>query len=132
MKTKKTCPYCSGNPTPHYINWYFDTINILFERLQIGIFLNPLARFLARFENDISLFLIGFFRLLGIVSLGTTPQKTTLGRAKALWDEADKRGFEMREVRLLDKNTDTYIIRRHIPGKRSKEISIFSGIPRPK
>lgn len=38
----------------------------------------------------------------------------------------------MREVRVLDRSVDTYIVRKPIPGKTSKKIMLFSGIPRPK
>lgn len=112
MFQKKPCPHCGNNPTPHYINWYFDTLNIIFERLQIGFLGNPLSRFLARYEDGAMLFIVGFLRLLGIVSLEKTPHKNTLSRARVLWEDADKRGLEMREVRLLGRSVDTYIVRK--------------------
>lgn len=113
------------------MNWYFDSLNILFEKIQIGIFTNPLARFMSRFEDDIALFFIGLGRLFGVISLGKTAGKNTLSRAKVLWEEADKRGLEMREVRVFDRSVDTYIVRKPIPGKSYKKIILFSGLPRP-
>jgi len=55
-----------------------------------------------------------------------------MGRAKVLWEEAEKRGLEMREVRIFTRNTDMYVVRKSIPGTRKKEIMTFSGVPRPK
>lgn len=132
MFKKHRCPYCGNNPIPHYLNWYFDSINILFEKLQIGIWTNPLTKLMTRFEDDFTLFAIGFLRLLGIIHLGKKPSKYTLSRAKVLWEEAEKRGLEMREVKIFDRSVDTYIVRKLIPGTRKKKIMIFSGIPRPK
>lgn len=63
---------------------------------------------------------------------GQKPGETTLSRAKVLWEEAEKRGLEMREVRVFEKSVDTYIVRKPIPGTRKKKIMIFTGLPRPK
>lgn len=131
MFKKHKCPYCGNNPVPHYLNWYFDSLNILFEKIQIGILANPLSRWASQWEDDISLFLIGLGRLFGMIHLGQKPGKTTLSRAKVLWEEAEKRGLEMREVRVIDRAVDTYIVRKPIPGTRKKKIIIFSGLPRP-
>lgn len=131
MFKKHKCPYCGNNPVPHYLNWYFDSLNILFEKIQIGILANPLSRWARQWEDDVSLFLIGLGRLLGMIHLGKKPGKTTLSRAKVLWEEAEKRGLEMREVRVIDRAVDTYIVRKPIPGTRKKKIILFSGLPRP-
>ncbi len=132
MFKKHRCPYCGNNPIPHYLNWYFDSINILTEKIQVGIWDNPLTRFINRYEDDIFLFMIGLLRLCQIVHLGKKPSKYTLSRAKVLWEEAEKRGLEMREVKILDRSVDTYIVRKTIPGSRKKHIMLFSGLPRPK
>jgi D-alanine-D-alanine ligase-like ATP-grasp enzyme len=132
MSKKHSCPYCGNNPVPHYINWYFDSLNILFERLQIGILANPLSRWMSQWEDDFALFMIGFGRLIGMINFGKKPCKTTLSRAKVLWEEAEKRGLEMREVRVMERSVDTYIVRKPIPGTRRKKIIIFSGLPRPR
>lgn len=131
MFKKHRCPYCGNNPIPHYLNWYFDTLNIFFEKIQIGILTNPLSRWASQWEDDVSLFLIGLGRLLGVIHFGKKPGKTTLSRAKVLWEEAEKRGLEMREVRVIDRSVDTYIVRKLIPGTRKKKIIVFSGLPRP-
>lgn len=131
MFKKHRCPYCGNNPIPHYLNWYFDTLNIFFEKIQIGILTNPLSRWASQWEDDVSLFLIGLGRLLGVIHFGKKPGKSTLSRAKVLWEEAEKRGLEMREVRVIDRSVDTYIVRKLIPGTRKKSIIVFSGLPRP-
>lgn len=131
MTKKHSCPYCGNNPVPHYLNWYFDTINILFERLQVWFLCNPIAKFLSRWEDDITLWIIGLGRLLFMIKLAKKPGPRTLDRARVLWEEAEKRGLEMREVRIFDRGVDLYIVRKSIPGKWRKKIIIFSGIPRP-
>lgn len=132
MLKKHKCPYCGNNPIPHYLNWYFDSLNILFEKLQIGLLANPLARFASKWEDEVALFLIGFGRLCGVIHFGKKPGKTTLSRAKVLWEEAEKRGLEMREVRIFDRSVDTYIVRKPIPWTHKKKIILFSWLPRPK
>ncbi len=37
----------------------------------------------------------------------------------------------MREVRILGRSVDTYIVRKPIPGTRKKKIIVFTGLPRP-
>jgi hypothetical protein len=66
-----------------------------------------------------------------MIKLGKKPTERTLDRARVLWEEAEKRGLEMREVRILDRSVDMYLVRKIIPGKRKKKIIVFSGIPRP-
>lgn len=106
-------------------------MNILFEKIQIGVLVNPFARFVARFEDSFALTMIGIGRLMGLIHLGKKPTKNTLSRAVVLWEEAEKRGLEMREVKLLDRSVDTYIVRKPIPGTRKKKIIVFTGLPRP-
>ncbi|MEI6711133.1 MAG: hypothetical protein WCK88_02630 [bacterium] len=91
MTKKHSCPYCGHNPIPHYLNWYFDSLNILFEKLQVGLLGNPLARFFGQWEDDVTIFLVSLLRLMGLVHFGRKPGKTTLSRAKVLWEEAEKR-----------------------------------------
>lgn len=38
----------------------------------------------------------------------------------------------MREVRVVDRSVDTYVVRKLIPGTRKKKVITFTGIPRPK
>jgi hypothetical protein len=52
---------------------------------------------------------------MGVIHFGKKPGKNTLSRAKVLWEEAEKRGLEMREIRVIDKAVDTYIVRKLIP-----------------
>lgn len=106
-------------------------MNILFEKIQIGFLINPFTRFVSRFEDDVALFMIGLGRLFGLIHLRTKPSKGTLSRAIVLWEEAEKRGLEMREVQVLDRSVDTYIVRKKIPGKHFKKVKVFSGLPRP-
>jgi hypothetical protein len=85
-----------------------------------------------RWEDDVTIFLVSLLRLIGFVQFGQKPGKTTLSRAKALWEEAEKRGLEMREVRVFERSVDTYIVRKPIPGTWRKKIMTFTGLPRPK
>lgn len=132
MWKKHQCPYCGNNPIPHYLNWYLDSINIFFEKIQIGILTNFFVRQLSRWEDEVGIFLIGFWRLMGMIRFGKSPGKSTLARAKVLWEEAEKRGLEMREVKVFERSTDTYIVRKPISWTRKKKIILFSGLPRPK
>jgi hypothetical protein len=91
MSKKLQCPYCGNNPIPHYLNWYFDSLNILFEKLQIVSFSNPLSRWASQWEDDIALFFIGLGRLCGVIHFEKKPGEKTLSRAKVLWEEAEKR-----------------------------------------
>mgnify|MGYP000505827483 FL=1 len=50
-----------------------------------------------------------------MIKLAKKPGPRTLDRARVLWEEAEKRGLEMREVRIFDRGVDLYIVRKAIP-----------------
>jgi hypothetical protein len=41
-KDRLKCVYCGNNPVPHFMNWYFETLNIIFTPLRQFILYNPL------------------------------------------------------------------------------------------
>ncbi len=134
----EVCVYCGKNPTPHFLAWYFESMNLWLTPVRKVLLFNPLSTVIKKIFIKINLSL-RFFRLgrfLGIIGLQEDINKCKVLRAKVLWEEAQKRGIEMKELLLFGKPFDTYIATKKEFLKKqqmsnSKPTIIFSGLPRP-
>ena len=142
---KNKCPYCGNNPVPHFLNWYFESLNVLFTPLRGFLIHNFIT---LKIEKILaSMFpateVVRFFVALRVLSLQHSKEKCKVFRAKVLWDEAERQGIVMTELLLFGKPFDCYLAEKtekliqvvpgQIPGKHSKPLHIvFSGLPRPK
>jgi hypothetical protein len=130
------CVDCGNNPVPHFINWYFESLNILFTSLRQFLFFNRLSTFFVKLLRNLQfgygLFLLG--RFLRIFKLQNDINKCKVERAKVLWEEAIKRGIVMQEVLLFGRGIDVYVAKKQytVNSKQNTENQIiFSGLPRP-
>lgn len=136
---KLKCPYCGNNPVPHFVNWYFESVNILLTPIRqwfLGLF-----SFISFPGFALALARAGIF--LGIINFQDDIKKCKVERAKVLWEEAEKRGIKMRELLLFGKPFDVYEAianrEKRIEKRKgsAKEVLsdtklVFSGLPRPK
>ena len=123
---KNICKFCGNNPVPHFVYWYFESLNIL---------LSPLRQFLLKIFSFIKLpyfskFFVGLGSALGVISFQDDINKCKVERAKVLWEEAAHRGIKMRELLLFGKPFDVYTAEKSEIRNQKSEI-IFSGLPRP-
>jgi len=128
------CKDCGNNPVPHFINWYFESLNILFTPLRQFLFFNRLSTFFVKLFRNLQggygLFLLGKF--LRILKLQNDISKCKVERAKVLWQEAIKRGIVMQEVLLFGRGIDVYLATsaNQLISQSVNQL-IFSGLPRP-
>ncbi len=130
------CADCGNNPVPHFINWYFESLNILFTPLRQFLFFNRLSTFFVKLFRNLQigygLFLLGKF--LRILKLQNDISKCKVERAKVLWEEAVKRGIVIQEVLLFGRGIDVYLAKKQYTVNRTQNTEnqlIFSGLPRP-
>jgi hypothetical protein len=75
-----------------------------------------------------------FAQILGIVTLNRVRQRAKVQRASVLWEEAERRGIEMKELLLFGKPIDVYSAKRQAQNEKLNQNTfiLFSGLPRPK
>ena len=162
MEKNNNCIYCGRNPVPHFINWYFESINVLLTPLRKILLYNFASRYLKKklrqLKLEYALFFLG--KLFKIITFNDDIARCKVKRAQVLWEEALKRGIEMRELLLLGKPFDVYLAEKKYPSsfipnpclaghrprgsdsgsrqalqpkiKDKGSRMIFSGLPRPK
>ena len=125
---KIDCENCGNNPVPHFLNWYFESMNIFLTPLRIKLFYNPTSFKIKSFFVPInfSLFFEKVFYNLKIISHQKNIEKCKVSRAKVLWEEAGKRGIIFTELLIFGQSFDTY------KAEKNGNIIVFSGLPRPK
>ena len=137
------CPYCGNNPVPHFINWYFESVNVLLTPLRGILLYNPISRWLKRMALTLNLpfGLVMIGKKLRFISFQEDVTKCKVRRAQVLWEEAQKRGIEMNELLLFGRPFDMYIAESYpsvlSSGSKDKLKAkscklVFSGLPRPK
>ncbi len=136
----RPCAYCGNNPVPHLLTWYFESTSALLTPLRRFLLYSPISKlafkFFARFNPALLITRLCF--ALGIVSFQDRAGQCKVRRAQVLWEEAGKRGIEMRELKVFGKSVDTYVAAKtKIPNSKPeilnlKSAIVFSGLPRPK
>ncbi len=121
------CQYCGNNPVPHFLHWYFESLDVAFRPLRLLVAYNPATRLAGRlwkfFRLTAAVTEAG--RLLGIVRFADRPSEETSGRARVLWQEAERRGLRMRAVYVFGKSVDCFTL------EKAGRTVFFSGLPRP-
>ncbi len=139
----KPCLYCGNNPVPHFLNWYFESVNVLLSPLRRFLLQNTLSDFLQRQVSKLGLpeKITGILTAGGAITYNHDRLKCKISRAQVLWEEAEKKGITMSELKIFGKPFDTY--KAEIPNRKnqiahksqilnSNQKLIFSGLPRPR
>jgi len=129
---KKVCPDCGGVPTNHFFAYLEGVMDIIVtptlhisERIRYDfkqLFLPVLAKI--RKTNFVS----RLVSMLSIIKLGyilDMPDEKNNWRSKVFWEEANRRGIEMKEFRLFGKQLEWFI------AKYNGKTVTFEGLPRP-
>ncbi len=120
----KNCEYCGKNPVPHFVFWYFESINILLapiRRKLLGLFSQSFG---------LSKIFVSLGKFFGVLGVQKSREKCKVKRAKVLWEEAERRGIVMEELLLFGNPFDVYTAEK-IQNSKSKSQIVFSGLPRP-
>lgn len=126
---KSDCLYCGNNPIPHFTHWYFETVNILLSPFRRLLFYNPLARRLVVSfrKTNWALKVVRWLVAVRLIRYRSDMKQCQVRRAQVLWEEALRRGIEMKQLLFLNKPLDAYVARQPA---LDKEI-VFFGLPRP-
>lgn len=102
------CLYCGANPAPHGILWIAETFAVLTRPLDLLLARSGLQRLADYFGDLLVAPLFHALRALGIARYNTDRTKITSFRGKALWEEAERRGIEMKSITFFGKEMDMY------------------------
>ena len=125
---KVPCAYCGNNPVPHFLNWYFESLNVLLAPVRRILLQNFFSVIIQKLINKLFPLptLVEFSMRLKIVSLQPDRKKCKVARAAVLWEEAERRGIVLAELLLFGKPFDTYV------AKKNGRKLVFTGLPRPR
>jgi len=122
---KKQCPHCGNNPVSHFSAWVNNSFGVPANRLYCAVCgerEQKFAGYLVKYSFD---GFIATFRFLGLIKIYNDPSKAGTARGRVLWEEAQRRGIDMKGFFFLGRITDSY--RARVAGHRIH----FSGLPRP-
>jgi cyanophycin synthetase len=126
---KNKCAACGNNPVNHTAAYFNNTLNVYLEPVVItmtnNIFIDKLITFLLWVFNQALRLYLPVFRLLGLVSWNKDKTLATSERSLVIWEEAEKRHIQMRQLVILGKPVELY--EAEINGKRV----MFESIPKP-
>ncbi|OGE74386.1 MAG: hypothetical protein A3I07_03540 [Candidatus Doudnabacteria bacterium RIFCSPLOWO2_02_FULL_42_9] len=120
----KTCPYCGNNPIPHFTHKLYESFDILVSPIRRFVFQTRFGKLTDHLATWVA---IGFFYLLkpvGLVQINRDINKIIYPRAKVLWEEAQRRGIVIEEIKLFNRSIDLY--RAYLQNKPF----YFMGLPR--
>ena len=122
------CEFCGNNQVPHFANWYFESLNVFLSVARKLILYNPLAMLIKKIISKFSCFkkFVHFLVFIKVIKWETHRENCKIPRAQVLWQEAEARGYKMKQAVLYGKPLDIYSVT-----NRNTEI-VFSGLPRPR
>ena len=124
---KNKCPWCGNNPVPHFLNWYFESINVAFTPIRKFLLYNKLTVRLKHLAIRYCLGnrLVDFCAGIGALTFQKNRAKCGVPRAQVLWEEAEHRGINFSELLLFGRPFDTYM------AEKNGTAIVFTGLPRP-
>ena len=119
------CTHCGNNPTPHFFAWLSESGIVVMTPFNRWVLHNPVGRYIDQLFDKLFLLFIGLLRILRIAKFDSDFDRATIIRTKVFWEEALRRGIQMENLRILNKEVDFY---KAVVG--NKKI-YFTSLPRP-
>lgn len=107
VRKKSACPYCGDSPVPHGL-FYFASLMSFFLDNHIAKTTRHAPQFLRNFVDSLIYFILDAFVLLRMARLSDDITLTKTFRSRVIWEEARRRGIEMKQLILFGKPMDQY------------------------
>ncbi len=120
--TKQKCSACGNNYTPHALLYISETSGIIFTLLE-EYFPNPITGWLYGISSYFEYLNFTILREVGFATYRNLVP--TLGRAKVLYEEAQRRKINMRTISLFGKPLDYFVV--DFPNNTTM---LFRGLPK--
>ncbi len=121
---KQQCLYCGLNPTPHAFGWFGNTMGIILDPMTRWSSRSFMGRLINRVLDKIQFPMLWFFELIRVVKWHSDIEDVPIGRAKVLWQDAQKRNIPIWGMIVFGKCVDVY--KAEVNGRKI----IFEGLPR--
>jgi cyanophycin synthetase len=120
----KSCIYCGNNPVSHPVHKFYESIDILLSPIRRIVLQSWFGQFTDKLSTAVALGIFHLLKPLGLIQINTDIANIPYDRAKVLWEEAQKRGLVIEEIKLFGRSIDLYRFQSH--GK----YLYYMGLPR--
>lgn len=107
IRKKSACAYCGDSPVPHGL-FYFASVMSFFLDNHIASTTRHAPQFLRNFVDWLMYFILDMFVFLRLARLSDDIALAKTFRSKVIWEEARKRGIDMKQLILFGKPMDQY------------------------
>lgn len=128
MSKVNGCVDCGPVKTIHFVEWSSVVLGWLIDPVvnRIETVRRIVAKsFSALRAERLEFLFMKFCALIRLCSFNASPDEMCSGRTRCMWEEAAKRGIEVKELRLLGRKTNIFV------ASYNNRITIFEGLPRP-
>jgi len=107
-KGKEICSACGTAPTNHNFMFVIKSIDEAFSKIGGFFFNSPSGPRWQYTANFIERNLFSIFKFLGLVRYSDDVEKARSGRSKVIWEEAQRRGIDMKQIVFLGQYIEHY------------------------
>ncbi|MCC7160401.1 ATP-grasp domain-containing protein [Candidatus Nomurabacteria bacterium] len=119
------CSACGTSPVNHNLLLFSDILDATLGKINASVFYFTNTDKWEKFSIFLEKVLFEIFAFLKIVTFSKDVEKALTGRSKLIWEEANKRGIKMEQVKIFGKPVEFY--RAIINGKKR----YFQSLPIP-
>jgi cyanophycin synthetase len=105
---KSKCSYC-GDAYVNHSFLYFDNLTFSIVDKQMEKVMKFVPNFIKDFVNLIPIFLFKTLIYFKVAHLSTDIDKANTFRSRLIWEEAERRGIEMRQISFKNRSLDWYV-----------------------
>ncbi len=102
------CVYCGDSPVNHNLAYISQSFSLLITPLVEKLTFLENKKFFIKLLDLVHRFYIHFSQKLKILWFGKNKADALTGRARVIWDEAEKRGIEMQQMIVYGKALEQY------------------------
>jgi hypothetical protein len=107
------CVACGNSPTNHRITYFLNTTTIGVAPIMYPFLRTRLAQLISYVgsyaQHYLAFMYYGYSKVLGIIRYNATDKsKCVTYRSQVIWDEAERRGIRMEQVKIYGKHVETY------------------------
>lgn len=120
------CLHCGNNPTPHFMAWLTESLNVCFTPLSERLYGTRIGRALDWLADRMLWGMVRILQKLKVARFHSDQTRVPNERARVLWEEAERRGIKMEGMIIGQRPSDLYRV------ELGNRTLLFNGLPRPR
>ena len=124
-KKKEICSACGTSQMNHNFLYYSQVIDKMIEKATVIFYPFFFLKNNRSITDIVEKIFINTSHVIGVLRYDSDIEKALTGRSKVIWQEAKKRGIEMKQIKVFGKHIDNY------KAKMGKKTIYFQSIPVP-